>query len=185
MKSSVVLFIILLTPLAEAFAGRDLYLPPWHDQAAHQIFHLELAEVTVERIELEHPCTISLLRPVVVSNGVARATLLIDLRTTSSTFPLIFAARDAQGRRTIYEKLNCHLSLVPTPAQVHIQGDAFAVTNLTERPFEMERTENLTITSWSDRHILGNLSGVGLIKLRGLPSLSLNPKPKANRGKGK
>ncbi len=155
---------------------RDLYLPPWHVKASRQIFQLELTDVKANRILLDHPCTVSLdERIVAVTNGVAKATLSIDLRTTPSTFPLVIVAVDANGRMTEYQKLMCHLSLVTEQLQVRVRGETFAITNLTEEPFQIERTENLTVTSQGDRHILGTLRGSGRLKLRGRAEISLVP----------
>lgn len=168
---------ILSSALAVNASGiRDVYLPPWYVKAARQIFQLELKDLKANRILLDHPCTVSLDKQVVeVTNGVAKATLSIDLRTTPTTFPVVIMAVDANGRTTEYEKLMCHLSLVTEPVQVRIKGETFAITNLAEEPFELERTENLTITSHNDRHILGALKGNGRLKLKGRAEIALVP----------
>jgi hypothetical protein len=172
--------ILLCALSAMASNVRDLYLPPWYAKAARQIFQLELKDLKAARILLDHPCTVSLNKPIIeVTNGVARAILSIDLRTTPSTFPLMIVAVDARGQMTEYEKLMCHLSLVPEPIQVHVQGDTFALTNLTEEPFELERAENLTITSHDARHILGTLKGSGRLKLKGRAEITLVPNRRA------
>lgn len=175
-----VLCLLFFVSAANASSVRDLYLPPWHAKAARQIFELELKDLKTHRILLDHPCTVSLNKPIIeVTNGVARAILSIDLRTTPSTFPLMIMAVDARGQMTEYEKLMCHLSLVPEPIQVHVQGDTFALTNLTEEPFELERAENLTITSHDARHILGTLKGSGRLKLKGRAEIALVPNRRA------
>lgn len=175
-----VLCLLFFVSAANASSVRDLYLPPWHAKAARQIFELELKDLKTDRILLDHPCTVSLSKPIIeVTNGVARAILSIDLRTTPSTFPLMIMAVDARGQMTEYEKLMCHLSLVPEPIQVHVQGDTFALTNLTEEPFELERAENLTITSHDSRHILGTLEGSGRLKLEGRAEIALVPNRRA------
>jgi hypothetical protein len=162
--------------VANASSVRDLYLPPWHAKAARQIFQLELKDLKARRILLDHPCTVSLDKQIIeVTDGVAKVTLSIVLRTTPSTFPLVIMAVDANGRMTEYEKLVCHLSLVTEPVQVRVRGQAFAITNLTEEPFELERTENLIVTSQDDRHILGTLKGSARLKLKGRAEISLVP----------
>lgn len=162
--------------VANASSVRDLYLPPWHVKAARQIFQLELKDLKAGRILLDHPCTVSLNKQILeVTNGAAKATLSIDLRTTPSTFPLVIMVVDASGRMTEHEKLMCHLSLVTEPVQVRVQGQTFAITNLTEEPFELERTENLTITSQDDRHILGTFKGSGRLKLKRRAEIPLVP----------
>ena len=184
MKPCVALFILLSTLVAKASSIRDLYLPPWYDKADRQIFQLELRDVKADRIQLDHPCTISLSKKVIeVTNGVAMATLFIDLRETPSTFPLVVMAVDAKGRMTEYEKLICHLSLMPLPVQVHVQGETFAITNLTEEPFEVEHAENLTVTSRDDRHIRGSLKGSGRLKLKGRAVIPLVPNTRPEAGK--
>jgi hypothetical protein len=165
---------------ANASGVRDLYLPPWYAKAARQIFQLELKNVKANRILFDHPCTVSLNeRMIEVANGVAKVTLSIDLRTTPSTFPLVIMAVDANGRMTEYEKLMCHLSLVTEPVQVRVHDETFAITNLTEESFELERTEHLTITSQNDRHIIGTLKGSGRLKLKGRAEISLAPNPRS------
>ena len=155
---------------------RDLYLPPWYAKADRQIFQLELKDVIANRIRLDHPCTVSMSEKFIsLTNGVAKATLLIDLRTTPPTFPLVIMAVDANGRATESEKLLCHLSLVTEPVQVRVQAEAFTITNLTEEPFEVERTENLVITSRSERHVAGTLTGSGRLKLKGRAEMLLAP----------
>lgn len=170
-------FCILLSTLAaNASNVRNLYLPPWYAKAARQIFRLELKDLKAERIVLDHPCTVSPSRRTIeVTNGATSVNLLIDLRTTPSTFPLVIMAVDGKGRTTEYERLICHLSLVTEPVQVQIKDEVFAITNLTEEPFELERTANLTIASHDDRHILGTLKGSGLLKLKGRAEISLVP----------
>ncbi|ODU24053.1 MAG: hypothetical protein ABS95_02365 [Verrucomicrobia bacterium SCN 57-15] len=176
MKSCVAICILLSALAANASSIRDLYLPPCYDKAARQIFHLELKDLKADRILLDHPCTVSLDNQIIgTTNGSAKATLFIDLRTTPSTFPLVVMAVDAKGRMMEYEKLVCHLSLVTEPVQIRVQGETFAITNLTEEPFEIERAERLTITSHNDRHILGTLKGSGRLKLKGRAEILLNP----------
>jgi len=175
-----VLCIWFVVSVARASGVRDLYLPPWHEKAARQPFQLELKDLKADRILLDHPCTVSLNKQIIeVTNGVARAALSIDLRTTPSTFPLVIMAVDARGQAKEYEKLMCHLSLVAQPIQVHVQGEAFAITNLTEEPLELERAENLTITSHDARHILGTLKGNGRLKLKGRAEITLFPNRRA------
>lgn len=165
---------------AKASSVRDLYLPPWYAKAARQIFQLELKDLKAARILLDHPCTVSPDKHVIeVTNGVAKAALSIDLRTTPATFPLVIMTVDANGRTTEYEKLMCHLSLVVEPVQVRVQGDSFALTNLTEEPFEVERAENLTITSQDVRHIRGTLKGSRRLKLKGRTEIALTPNRRA------
>jgi hypothetical protein len=168
---------ILFSALAaNASSVRELYLPPWHAKAARQVFQLELKDLKARRILLDHPCTVSLDKQIIeVTDGVAKVAMSIDLRTTPATFPLVIMAVDANGRTTEYEKLMCHLSLVTEPVQVRIKGETFAITNLTEEPFELEQTENLIITSRDDRHILGTLKGNGRLKLKGRGEISLVP----------
>ncbi len=171
-----VLCILLSGLTANASNIRDIYLPPWHAKAARQIFQLELKDLKADRILLDHPCTVSPDKQIIeVTNGVARTALSIDLRTTPSTFPLVIMAVDTNGRMTEYEKLLCHLSLVPEPIQVRVHGETFAVTNVTEEPFELERAENLTITSQDSRHVLGTLKGTGRLKLKGRAEMVLVP----------
>lgn len=172
--------LLLFVSAANASGVRDLYLPPWHAQAARQIFELELKDLKTDRILLDHPCTVTLNKPIIgVTNGVAKASLSIDLRATPPTFPLVIMAVDAKGQMTEYQRLMCHLSLVPEPIQVHIQGDTFALTNLAEGPFELERAENLTITSHDARHVLGTLKGKGRLKLKGRAEIALVPNQRA------
>lgn len=184
MKFCVALSILLSTLAADASSLRDLYLPPWYDQAARQIFQLELKDLKLDRIQLDLPCTISVNQQLIeVTNGVAKATLFIDLRKTPSTFPLVIMAMDANGQMTEYKKLICHLSLVALPVQVDVQGETFAITNLTEEPFEVERAENLIITSQGERHIHGTLKGNGRLKLKGRAVILLIPTARAEAGK--
>jgi hypothetical protein len=180
MKFCVALPILLCALGADASNVRDIFLPPWYAKAARQIFQLEIKDLKMGRILLDHPCTISLNKQIMeVTNGLAKAILSIDLKTTPSTFPLVIMAVDANGRMTEYEKLMCHLSLVPDPIQVHIQDGRFAVTNLTEEPFELERAVNLTIASEDDRHICGTLKGSGQLKLKGRAEILLVPNRRA------
>ncbi len=168
--------ILLFTLAANASNVRDLYLPSWYAKAVRQIFRLELKDLKAERILLDQPCTVSPVRRTIeVTNGATSVNLSIDLRTTPSTFPLVVLAVDDKGRTTEYERLICHLSLVAEPIQIRIKGETFAITNLTEEPFELERTANLTITSQDDRHILGTLKGSGRLKLKGRAEMSLVP----------
>ena len=184
MKFCVALSILLSTLAADASSLRDLYLPPWYDQAARQIFQLELKDLKLDRIQLHLPCTISVNQQIIeVTNGVAKATLFIDLRKTPSTFPLVIMAMDANGQMTECKKLICHLSLVALPVQVDVQGETFAITNLTEEPFEVERAENLIITSRDERHIHGMLKGNGRLKLKGRAVIPLVPNARAKAGK--
>lgn len=172
----VALCLLFFVSAANASSIRDLYLPPWHAKAARQIFELELKDLKTDRIALDHPCTVTLNTQIIkVTNGVAKAILSIDLRTTPSTFPLVVMVVDSNGRTTEYEKLLCHLSLVAEPIQVHVRGNTFALTNLSEEPFELERAENLTITSHDARHILGSLKGNGRLKLKGRAEIALVP----------
>src|ERR1039458_8358410 len=85
------LLLFMLPALAAAGSSiRDVCLPPWYDQAAFQRVELELKDLPVNYVQLDHPCTIFCTNQVVmVSNGIARATLLIDLRKTPATFPII------------------------------------------------------------------------------------------------
>ena len=184
MKFCVALSILLSTLVADASSLRDLYLPPWYDKAARQMFQLELKGLKMDRIQLDHPCTISVNQQIIeVTNGVAKATLFIDLSKTPSTFPLVIMAVDANGQMTEYKKLICHLSLVALPVQVYVQGETFSITNLTEEPFEVERTGNLIITSQDERHIHGTLKGTGRLKLRGRAVIPLVPNARAEAGK--
>jgi hypothetical protein len=170
------LLLFMLPALAAAGSSiRDVCLPPWYDQAAFQRVELELKDLPVNYVQLDHPCTIFCTNQVVmVSNGIARATLLIDLKKTPATFPIIVMAPDANGRLTPRQRLICHLSLVPLPIKVEVRDDTFTVTNLTEEPFDLEHAENLTITSRDDRHIAGTLSGSGRLKLKGRAEIRLN-----------
>ena len=178
------LSILLSTLVADASSLRDLYLPPWYDKAVRQIFQLELKDLKMDRIQLDLPCTISVNQQLIeVTNGVAEATLFIDLRKTPSTFPLVIMAVDANGRMTEFRKLICHLSLVALPVQVNVQGETFAIINLTEEPFELERAENLIITSRDERHIHGTLKGNGLLKLKGRAVIPLVPNARAEAGR--
>ncbi len=180
MRAGIAFFILFCALAAGAASVRDLYLPPWYDKADRQIFELELKDVEANRIQLDHPCTISVTnRPVEVANGVARVTLSVNLKTSPTTFPLVVMAVDANGRMAEYEKLICHLSLIPVQVQVQVQGNAFALTNLTEEPFELERAENLSITSQDDRHIRGTLKGSGRLKLKGRAEIPLVPNRRA------
>jgi hypothetical protein len=184
MKFCVALSILLSILAADASSLRDLYLPPWYDKATRQIFQLELKDLKMDRIQLDLPCTISVNQQIIeVTNGVAEATLFIDLRKTPSTFPLVIMAVDANGRMAEYRKLICHLSLVAVPVQVCVLGETFAVTNLTEEPFEVERAENLIITSQDERHIHGTLKGNGRLKLKGRAVIPLFPNARAEAGK--
>lgn len=175
------LLLFMLPALAAAGSSiRDVCLPPWCDQAAFQRVELELKDLSASCVQLDHPCTVFCTNPVVlVSNGIARATLLIDLKKTPATFPIIVMAPGANGRMTPHQRLICHLSLVPLPIQVEVRGDTFSVINLTEEPFELEHAENLTITSRDARHIGGTLNGSGRLKLKGRAEIRLNPKPRA------
>ncbi len=175
------LLLFMLPALAAAGASiRDVCLPPWYDQAAFQRVELELKELPGNYVQLDHPCTVFLTNHVVlVRNGAARATLLIDLKKTPATFPIIVMAPDANGRMTPQQKLICHLSLVPSPIQIVVGGDnSFSLTNLTEEPFEIEHTEDLTITSRDEQHITGTLHGRGRLKLRGRAEILLNARPR-------
>jgi hypothetical protein len=67
--------------------------------------------------------------------------------------------------------------------QKYVQGETFAITNLTEEPFEVERTENLIITSRDERHIHGLLKGNGRLKLKGRAVVPLGPNARAEAGK--
>ena len=109
--------------------------------------------------------------------------MFIDLRKTPSTFPLVIMAVDANGQMTEHKKLICHLSLVALPVQVYVQGETFAITNLTEEPFEVDRAENLIITSQGERHIHGTLKGNGRLKLKGRAVILLIPTARAEAGK--
>lgn len=165
---------------AEASNVRELYLPPWYAKAARQVFQLELKDLKAARILLDHPCTVLVDKRIIeVTGGVAKAALSIDLRTTPATFPLVIMTVDADGRTAEHEKLMCHLSLVAEPLQVRVQGETFALTNLTEDPIEVERAENLIITSQDARHICGTLKGSGLLKLKGRTEIALTPNRRA------
>lgn len=180
MRTGIAFFILSCALAAGASSVRDLYLPPWYDKADRQIYQLELTDVKAGRIHLDHPCTVSVTNgPVEVANGVARVTLLVDLKKTPTTFPVVIMAVAANGRMTEYEKLICHLSLISVPVRVDVQGDTFALTNLTEEPFQLERAENLTITSQDDRHIRGTLKGSGRLKLKGRAEIQLVPNGRA------
>ncbi len=173
---SLILYTLFSALTANASSVRDLYLPPWFAKAARQVFQLDLENLKTDRILLDHPCTVSPNKQIIeVTNGVAKATLSIDLRTTPSTFPLVIMAVDANGRMSEYGRLICHLSLVTESIQVRVQGDTFALTNLTAEPFELESAENLTITSQDDRHIRGILKGSGRLKLKGHTPILLVP----------
>ena len=178
MKPFLKLLFILPALAASGSSIRDVYLPPWHNQAAFQRVEIEIKDLEANYVHLDHPCTIFCTNEVVmVSNGTARATLLIDLKKTPATFPISVMAPDANGRMTPRQRLICHLSLVPLPIKVEVRGNIFTVTNLTEEPFELERAENLTITSQDDRHIAGSLNGSGRLKLKGRAEIRLNRKP--------
>jgi hypothetical protein len=180
MRAWIAFFILFCTLAARAASVRDLYLPPWYDKANRQIFQLELRDVKANRIELDHPCTISVTnRTLEVTDGVAKVTLFIDLKSTPTTFPLVIMALDARGQTTEYEKLMCHLSLVAQPIQVCVQGDTFALTNLTEEPFELEQAVGLAIASQDDRHVRGTLKGSGRLKLKGRAEIPLVPNRRA------
>ena len=170
------LLLFMLPALAATGSSiRDVCLPPCYDQAAFQRFELELKDLSVHCVQLDHPCTLFCTNQVVmVSNGMARARLLIDLKKTPATFPIIVMAPDANGRMKPRQRLICHLSLVPLCIKVEVRGDTFTVTNLTEEPFELEHAENLTITSRDDRHIAGTLNGSGRLKLKGRAEIRLN-----------
>ena len=178
MKLFLKLLFILPALAAAGSSIREVYLPPWYDNASFQTFELEIKDLPVHCVQLDHPCTLFCTNQVVmVSNGVARAWLLIDLKKTPATFPIIVMAPDANGRMTPRQKLICHLSLVPLPIQVEVRGDTFTVTNLTEEPFELERADAVNITSQDDRHIAGTLNGSGRLKLKGRAEIRLNRKP--------
>ena len=175
------LLLFVLPTLAAAGASiRDVCLPPWYDQAAFQRLELELKGLPGNYVQLDHPCTVFLTNHVVlVSNGTARATLLIDLKRTPATFPIIVMAPDATGRMTPQQKLICHLSLVPSPIQIEVRGDStFSLTNLTGEPFVLEHAEDQTITSRDEQHITGTLHGKGRLKLRGRAEILLNARPR-------
>lgn len=175
------LLLFMLPALAATGASiRDVCLPPWYDQAAFQRVELELKDLPGNYVQLDHPCTVFLTNQVVlVRNGAARATLLIDLKKTPATFPIIVMAPDANGRMTPQQKLICHLSLVPSPIRIEVRDDkTFSVTNLTEEPFVLEHTQDLTIVSRDEQHITGTLHGSGRLKLRGRPEILLNPRPR-------
>ncbi len=176
-------FLLLFMLPALAAAGtaiRDVCLPPWFDQAPFQKVELELKDLPAAFAQLDHPCTVILTNQFVpVSNGTARATLLIDLKKTPATFPIIVMAPDANGRMAPQQKVICHLSLVPSPIQIEVRGDhSFSLTNLTEEPFVLEHTQDLTITSRDGRHISGTFHGSGRLKLKGRPEIRLNPRPR-------
>jgi hypothetical protein len=174
------LLLFMLPALAAAGSTiRDVCLPPWYDRAPFQSVELELKDLSANYVHLDHPCTISCSNQVVlVSNGIARATLLIDLKRTPATFPIIVMAPDANGRTTAHQKLICHLSLVSSPVQIEVRGDTFSVTNLTDDPFVLEHARDLTITSRDERHIIGTFHGSGQLKLKGRAEIRLNIKPR-------
>jgi hypothetical protein len=170
--------LFILPALAATGSIQDVYLPPWCDREAFQTFDLEIKDLRVNCVQLDHPCTLFCTNQVVVvSNGIARARLLIDLKKTPATFPIIVLAPDANGRMTPCQRLICHLSLVAQPIQVEVRGDIFTVTNLTEEPFELEHAEAVNITSQDDRHIAGTLNGSGRLKLKGKAEIRLSRKP--------
>jgi len=178
MKFFLQLLFILPALAAAGSSLQDVCLPPWCDREAFQTFELEINDLPVNCVQLDHPCTLFCTNQVlVVSNGIARARLLIDLKKTPATFPLIVLAPDANGRMTPCRRLICHLSLVPLPIQVEVRGDTFTVTNLTAEPFELEHAEAVNITSQDDRHIAGTLNGSGRLKLKGRAEIRLNRKP--------
>jgi hypothetical protein len=110
------------------------------------------------------------------SNGVARTSLVIDLKKTQSPFPVLIMVPDEKGKPTITRtELRCHLSLVPSQYQVQTQGDRFKVTNLTEHPLTVESWANLVIEEQTDRHIAGVMHGQGHVKLKGMPVILLHP----------
>ena len=177
MKALFSLLFLLPALAASAAAIRDICLPPWYDQAAFQRVELELKDLPSAYVQLDCPCTVSCTNQIVpVSGGTARATFLIDLKRTPTTFPIVVLVPSANNRMTSHQKLICHLSLVPAPFTVEVRGDAFSVTNLTEEAFVLENARNLTITSRDDRHVVGILHGSGSLKLKGKAEIRLNPK---------
>ena len=174
------LLLFVLPALAAGASIRDVCLPPWYDQATFQRVEIELKDLPGNYVQLDHPCTVFLTNQVVlVSNGTARAALLIDLKKTPTTFPILVMAPDANGQMTPQQKLICHLSLVPSPIQIVVRGDStFSLTNLTEEPFVLEHADDLTITSRDEQHITGTVHGKGRLKLRGRAEILLNPRPR-------
>ena len=173
--------LFLLTALAVSGASiRNVYLPPWYDRAAFQRIDLELKDLPAAFVQLDLPCSVSCTNQIIVVNqGHAHTMLSIDLKRTPATFPIVVLAPGTNGRMTPHQKLICHLSLVPMPFAVEVRGDTFSVTNLTEDHFVLEYARNLTITSRSDRHIVGTLHAIGSIKLKGRAEIRLNPKPRS------
>jgi len=118
------LALVIAFPLAAAEVEvRNVYLPPCSETASFQMCALEI-KVSEPRVWLKHPCTVFLTNEIIqVSNGVARANLIIDLNRTQSPFPVLVMAADAGGNPTITKtELRCHLSLVTSQHGVQTQG---------------------------------------------------------------
>jgi hypothetical protein len=154
----------------------EIFLPPWYSKASTQTFQLELKDLAADQIALDHPCSISIVQQsVAVTNGMAKVTLSIDLRTTPTTFPIIILAVDEKGRCIECRKLNCHLSLVPTPVRIAIHGTDFILSNLTDRPFDIDGFDNLAIFFQDDRQVRGTLKGKAWIHFKTQGRIQLNP----------
>lgn len=168
------LALLVIVPPLGAEEIRNLYLPPWYEKADFQIYPLEI-ETSEPQVWIKHPCTVFTSSDVAqTSNGIARASLVIDLKKTQSPFPVLIMVADKKGKPTITRTdLRCHLSLVPSQYQVQTQGDRFKVTNLTERPLTVESWTNLTLHEQTDRHIAGVMHGQGRLKLKGMPMILL------------
>jgi hypothetical protein len=173
MRLLLALLVIVLPLGAEEI--RNLYLPPWHEKADFQIYPLEI-ETSEPQVWIKHPCTVFTTSDVVqTSNGIARTSLVIDLKKTQSPFPVLIMVADEKGKPTITRTdLRCHLSLVPSQYQVRTQGDRFKVTNLTDHPLTVENWANLVIEDQTDRHIAGIMHGQGRLKLKGMPVILLH-----------
>lgn len=174
MRTLLALIVIALPLGAEEI--RNLYLPPWYEKADFQIYPLEI-ETSEPQVWIKHPCTVfSTSDAAQTSNGIARATLIIDLKKTQSPFPVLIMVADENGKPTITRTdLRCHLSLVPSQCQVQTQGDRFRAMNLTEHPLILESWNNLTIHEQTDRHIAGVMHGQGQLQLKGMPVILLHP----------
>lgn len=175
MKSFLVLFCLCGTLQAGQNGITDLFLPPWYSEAITQVFSLELKDLADNEIVLDHPCSVSVSERLIrVTNGVARATLTIDLQATPTSFPLVVLGVHADGQRTEFRKLICHLSLVSTPVKIEVRGVNFILSNLTDRAFEIEGYDGLTISSHDNRQVRGTLKGKAWIRFKAHGTIQLD-----------
>ena len=58
MKLLLKLLFILPALAATGSSIREVYLPPWYDNASFQTFELEIKDLPVHCVQLDHPCTL-------------------------------------------------------------------------------------------------------------------------------